>query len=149
MDNIPPKPKEQEIYLRRQEVERLHIWGYSVQEIAEQMNVDMRTISRDIQANRRERLNMLVYSNAEGSRNQSAKEWLRNELADYVAFMEGARRTLLEQSRTFKTEAGRTRAIVSAVQVTNQKIETIKSLMFSIDDIASGGMSLDDGSDNF
>jgi predicted transcriptional regulator len=136
----PNKPKAEEIRLRRMEVERLHIWGHTVSEIAHEVGVDERTVSRDIQENRRERLNMIIYG--EGSHMESAGVWLRNELADYIAFMDEAKRSFLEQSRTFKTEASKSRALWFAVQLTNQKVETIKSLMFSIDDIANGSAHL-------
>lgn len=137
---IIKNPKAEEIRLRRMEVERLHIWGYPVSEIAQKVGVDERTVSRDIQGNRRERLNMIIYG--KGSQMESAGVWLRNELADYIAFMDEAKRTFLEQSRAFKTEASKTRALWFAVQIANQKVETIKSLMFSLDDIATGGVHL-------
>lgn len=141
-NNTTTNPKAEEIRLRRMEVERLHIWGYSVSEIAQEVGVDERTVSRDIQENRRERLHMIIYGNSGDSHIESAGAWLRNELADYIAFMDEAKRSFLEQSRTFKTEASKSRALWFAVQLTNQKVETIKSLMFSIDDIANGAVHL-------
>ena len=147
MDNKNKQnPKAEEIRLRRMEVERLHIWGHSTSEIAEKLDVDERTIGRDIQENRKERLAMLVYS-IKGNVYDNAKEWTRNQLSDYVTFMDLAKRKFLEQSETFKTEASRLRALWYAVEIENQKIETIKSIMFSIDDIARGGMSLDENND--
>lgn len=132
-------PKAAEIRLRQAEVERLHIWGYTVAEIAEKVGVDARTVSRDIQENRKGRLNGLLY-NVEGSWRDSTKQWVRDELADYIAFMDKAKREFLEQSQTFKTEAAKSRALWHAVEISNQKMETIKSLMFSVNDVATGSM---------
>ena len=142
--NNPKNPKAEEIRLRRMEVERLHIWGHTVSEIAQEVGVDERTVSRDIQDNRLERLNMVVYGEDNTSQMESAGVWLRNELADYIAFMDAAKRSFLEQSRTFETEASKTRALWFAVQLANQKVETIKSLMFSLEEVAMGGVHLRD-----
>lgn len=140
-NNNLKNPKAEEIRLRRMDVERLHIWGHSVSEIARELRVDERTVSRDIQENRRERLQMLVYG-TEGCRRDNAKEWTRNELADYVAFMDEAKRSFLDQSRTFNTEAARTRALWYAVEVASRKIDTIKTLILSLDEISIGGLEL-------
>ena len=129
--------------LRRMKVEKLHIWGHTVDEIAKDIGVDVRTVSRDIQENRKERLRMI--SGVTGkSFKQGAQEWLRNELADYIGFMDESRRTFMEQSKTFKTEAARTRALWNAVLIANQKVETIKTMMFSVDDIATGSARITD-----
>lgn len=129
--------KAEEIQQRRMQVEKLHIWGLSVAEIAKEVRVDERTVSRDIQTNRKERLAMLTDEQSGG-----ASEWLRNELADYVAFMEEAKRSFCEQSRTFKSEAARSKALYFAVQIVNQKVDTIKSLMLSTHVLHAAGDSL-------
>lgn len=137
-------PKEQEIITRRAEVERLHIWGSSVSEIATKLGVDSRTIDRDIQANRKGRLKMLT----DGDANET-KNWLRNELADYLVFMKEARIAFCEQARSFTNEAAKSRALWYAVQIENQKVETVKSLMFSFDDLRTGGCDLDENADPY
>jgi IS30 family transposase len=148
MDNKNKQnPKAEEIRLRRMEVERLHIWGLSILEIAQKLNVDERTIGRDIHDNRKEKLYMVVYGDGHTTRIKEAREWLRNELADYIAFMDMSKRKFLEQSETFKTEASRLKALWCAVEIMNKKVETIKSLMFSIDDIATGGMRIHEDAD--
>lgn len=141
------KPKAEEMQLRRIEVERLHIWGHTIPEIAQKLGVDERTIGRDIRENRKERLRMVVYGEKGMSRMKEAREWLRDELADYISFMDMAKNKFLEQSDTFKTETSRSRALWYAVEIVNQKVETVKSLMFSTKDIAVGGMSLHEDAD--
>lgn len=136
--------KEREIAVRRTEVGRLHIWGYSVSEIAERLGVDSRTISRDIQANRKAWLTTLTNGDA-----NDVKKWLRDELADFIAFMNAAKKTFCEQSQSFTNESAKSRALWNAVQIENQKVETIKSLMFSFDDIHTGGFRLNDKHDYY
>ena len=138
-NNQSTSVKSQEIWLRRAEVEHLHTFGYSASEIAEKLGVDVRTIGRDIQENRRERLSMLV----DGDRN-GAKNWLRNQLSDYIAFMDTAQKTFCQQSESFTTEAARARSLWFAVQIANQKVETIKSLLFSLHDLRMGSFPLDE-----
>lgn len=136
MDSRQKKnPKQQEIETRRVAVERLHIQGLSVAEIAEQLKVDMRTISRDIQENRKARLKMLGNS-------VEAREYLQSRLADYIAFMDEAKRTFYAQSLSFETEASKSRALWYAVEIESKKIETIKSLLWSLYDLQSGGHNL-------
>lgn len=127
--------KQKEVEARRVEVERLHIQGLSVSEMAAQLGVDVRTVSRDIQENRAARLKML-----EGS--DEARAWLQDKLADSIAFYEEARRVFYSQSLTFNAEAARSRALWFAVQVENQKIENIKTLIWSLYDLQAGGHNL-------
>lgn len=128
--------KEAEVELRRMEVEKLHtIRGLSISVVAEQLGVDPRTIDRDVRENRYERVKMLNSSD-------DAKEWLRNEIGDTVVFLKEARRTFYEQSLTFKTEAVRTKALWSAVEVESRKVDIIKSLIWSFYDIQIGGHEL-------
>lgn len=135
--------KEQEIVLRRAEVERLHIWGHSVEDIARQLGVDSRTIDRDIQENRRGRLKMLTGDALD------VKNWLRNELADYMAFMSQARTTLLQQAESFENEGAKSKAVWFAVQMENQKVEMIKSLLFSFDSLCIGSLGLNENDDHY
>jgi len=127
--------KQQAVEMRRVAVERLHIQGFSVAEIAEQLKVDMRTISRDIQENRKARLKVLGNS-------AEAREWLQGRLADYIAFMDEAKRTFYAQSLSFETEASKSRALWYAVEIESKKIETIKSLLWSLYDLQVGGGKL-------
>jgi transposase len=136
-------PKQQEIELRRIEVYRLHLFGYTLKEISEKFNVDMKTISRDIQENRKEVIKQLV----DGKPN-SVRNWLRDQLADYIGFADETRRVFYEQSKTFKTEASKSKALWSAVQVTNQKIEVIKSLMLSCYDVEDWAEKLNEQGDD-
>lgn len=147
MSSEKQNPKSEEIRLRRMQVERLHIRGLSVHEIAQEVGVDERTVSRDIQENRRERLHMVVYGNGKTSRANDAREWLRNELADYIAFMESAKREFQEQSHSFKNEAARSRALWHAVEISMHKVETIKSLMLAYGEITMGGLMIDENYD--
>lgn len=128
-------PKEKEVEIRRAEVENLHLMGWSVNEIAEQMKVDPRTISRDIRANRSERLKMLENS-------IEAKVWVRQQLADTIGFLEAAKKRFCNQAETFKSEAAKTRALWYAVEIETKKVETIKSLIWSAYDIEVGGNRL-------
>ncbi len=128
-------PKQIEIQIRRVAVERLHIQGLSVTEIAVHLKVDIRTISRDIHENRKERLKVLGNS-------AEARVWLQERLADYIAFMDEAKRTFYAQSLTFKTEASKSRALWYAVEIESKKIETIKSLLWSLYDLQTGGRNL-------
>lgn len=127
--------KQKEIELRRIEVERLLIQGFSVFEMAQQLKVDVRTVSRDIADNRSERLKMLESSD-------KARVWLQQQLADSIAFYEEARRVFYSQSRTFKSEASKSRALWFAVQVENEKMEHIRTLIWSTYDLQVGGGKL-------
>lgn len=129
------KPKEAEIAIRRVEVERLHIRGATVAEIAQRLGVDSRTVSRDIQQNRLERVQML-----KGSR--EAKDWLRAQVADTMAFLDSAKKEFCHQADTFKTEAGRSRALAHAVEIEFKRIDTIKGLLWSLYDLEMGGANL-------
>jgi len=120
---------------RRIEVERLHLLGYTIAEIATQMNVDTRTVNRDVQTNRSERLKMLGSS-------ADAREWLQGELADTIGFLEMAKKRFCQQAETCKSEAAKIRALQGAVDIEYKKMETIKSLIWSVYDIQAGGFHL-------
>lgn len=121
--------------MRRIEVERLCLLGYSIEEIAEKMGVDSRTINRDIQANREERLKMLGSS-------ADARKWLQEQLADAIGFFDFAKKKFCRQADTFKTEAAKSRSLWYAVELESKKIETIKSLIWSVYDLEVGGHQL-------
>lgn len=135
MNNKENHSKEKEIEIRRAEVENLHLIGWSVNEIAERMKVDPRTISRDIQANRSERLKMLENST-------EARVWVQEQLADTIGFLETAKKRFCIQAETFKSETAKTRALWYATEIEIKKMETIKSLIWSSYDIEVGGNQL-------
>lgn len=127
--------KKQDILLRQYEVAKLHIRGVSIREMALQFNVDERTINRDIQEIRRKRLQMF-------DSNKDAKEWVRNELADTIGYLDETKRIFLQQSFDFKGENAKSRALWYSVQTTSIKAEILKSLMQLVFDINIAGPEL-------
>jgi transposase len=120
--------KRRDIVLRQSKVAKLHIRGVSIKEMALQFNVDERTINRDIQEIRQKRLQMF-------NSNKEAKEWVRNELADTIGYLDETKKIFLQQSFDFKGENTKSRALWYSVQTTSIKAEILKSLMQLVFDI--------------
>ncbi len=136
MSNIDKNTiKKQDVLLRQAEVAKLHIRGISIREIALQFNVDERTINRDIQEIRRKRLQMFDSS-------KEAKEWVRNELADTLGYLDEMKKIFLQQSFDFKGENAKSRALWYSVQTTSIKAEIFKSLTQLVFDINIAGSEL-------
>lgn len=133
--------KQQVIDARRAEVEQLHIQGYSAAEIAKKVRVDVRTVCRDIQENRKKWLQMIENSD-------EAREWLQGHIADTMAFFDEAKKRFFQQSVTFKTEAAKTRALWYAAEIEMKRIETLKTLIWSLYDLQMGGHQLRYGDDH-
>lgn len=127
--------KQQEMILRQSEVARMHIRGVSIKDMATKFGVDERTINRDIQEVRKRRLQMFESSD-------EAKEWVRNELADTIGYLDEMKNVFLQQSFDFKGEASKSRALWYSVQTANLKADTLKSLMMLIFDIQTATSQL-------
>lgn len=127
--------KQKMINVRRADVERLHIQGHSVVEIADKVHVDARTVSRDIQENRKKWLQIIGGSN-------EAREWLQGHVADTMAFFDEVKKRFFQQAETFTTESAKTRALWHAAEIEIRRMETLKTLIWSLYDLQTGGHQL-------
>lgn len=121
-------PKQAEIEARRARVERLHALGYLVPEIAAEVGVDERTVSRDIQENRKARLAHLDSSAA-------TREWMQDQLADTLTFLDHAKRNFCRLAEKSKSDAAKIRALQAAVEIELKRMDAVKTLIWSASDI--------------
>ncbi len=124
--------KSLEIQERRQKVEQFHIQGFSILRMAQELKVNPRTIVRDIQANRQERLSMLDgYS--------GSIDWLRNRLGDHVSLMDNARYRLLQIAENSTDDMVKAKALKLATEVDKDTVDTVLKLMWSFKDFMYAG----------
>lgn len=117
------KKKNQKINIikRQEKVERLHIRGFTIREIAEKLKVSFRTINRDLNEIRDNNLEILRH-------NKETREWMLEQWSDILSKLKEAERIIWLSIDETKNHATKIRGAQHIVQINQSKKEIFGSL---------------------
>lgn len=121
--------KDLEVTERKIEVHKMRLQGYSLLEISEKFKVDIRTISRDIQTVRADKVFRIYGENIDFD------NWSKNQLGDYIVISEKVRGEFLRELENTKDINAKIKILNSLERIEREKIDVIKTIVTDIEQL--------------